>query len=64
MQGILQSGVIVLSDRIYSIDEIKRIAAPIAAGFGVERVCLFGSYAKGEATSASDIDLIIDKGSH
>ena len=50
------------SERIYSIDEIKRIVAPIATNYDVDRVYLFGSYAKGEATGASDIDFIIDKG--
>ena len=47
---------------VYSIDEIRRIAAPIAAYHGVERMRLFGSYARGEATESSDIDLRIDCG--
>ena len=51
-----------MTDRIYSIDEIKRIVAPIAKKYDVNRVSLFGSYARGEASSVSDIDFIIDKG--
>ena len=47
---------------VYSIDEIKKRIEPVAARYGVERVILFGSYARGEATSASDIDLRIDSG--
>lgn len=34
-----------MSDRIYTIDEIKHIVAPIAERYGVQRVFLFGSYA-------------------
>ena len=51
-----------MSDRIYSIDEIKALAMPIAARHGVERLYLFGSYARGEATGKSDLDFRIDKG--
>ena len=47
---------------VYSIAEIQRIVAPIASKYGVERVYLFGSYARGEAIDVSDIDFIIDKG--
>jgi len=48
---------------MYSIDEIRRIAAPIAVQFGVKKMALFGSYARGEQKAASDIDFVIDKGS-
>ncbi len=51
-----------MNDRIYSIEEIKNRISPIAMRYGVERVYLFGSYAKGCATVKSDIDLRIDKG--
>ena len=47
---------------IYSIDEIKKIAAPVAAAHGVRSMRLFGSYARGQATEQSDIDLRIDCG--
>lgn len=49
-------------DKIYTIEEIKTIAAPIAARHGVSALYLFGSYARGEATQASDLDFRIDKG--
>ena len=49
-------------DRVYTIEEIKFIVAPIAAAHSVERIYLFGSYARGEATPSSDIDLRVDKG--
>ncbi|MCL2774816.1 MAG: nucleotidyltransferase domain-containing protein [Oscillospiraceae bacterium] len=51
-----------MSDRIYSIEEIKHIVAPIAIKYDVDRVFLFGSYARGEANSTSDLDFVIDKG--
>ena len=47
---------------VYTIDEIKFIVVSIAKTYGVSSVSLFGSYAKGTATSDSDIDFIIDKG--
>lgn len=51
-----------MSARIYTIEEIRDIVCEIAQRYGVERVALFGSYARGEARSDSDIDLRIDKG--
>ena len=47
----------------YSVEEIKAIVAALAAQYGADRVYLFGSYARGDAASNSDIDLRIDKGS-
>ena len=47
---------------IYTIDEIKHIVIPIAESYGVASISLFGSYAKGSATSTSDIDFIMEKG--
>ena len=46
----------------YTIDQIRRLVAPIAKHYGVEKVYLFGSYATNSATVTSDIDLRIDKG--
>lgn len=49
-------------DKIYDLDEIKRIIIPILKNYGVSRAYLFGSYARGEATQENDIDLRIDGG--
>lgn len=49
--------------KTYSIDEIKAIVSRLAKQYGAERVYLFGSYARGDMTDSSDIDLRIDKGS-
>ncbi len=45
--------------KIYTIDEIKERVKPIAERYGIDRVWLFGSYARGEATEESDIDLLL-----
>lgn len=47
---------------MYSVSDIQRIVAPIARRYGVDRVFLFGSYARGDNTPGSDIDLRIDRG--
>ena len=47
----------------YSIDEIRKIVSKLAADYGAKRIYLFGSYARGDMTTDSDIDLLIDKGS-
>jgi predicted nucleotidyltransferase len=49
--------------RPYTIPEIQKLIRPIAQRYGVERVLLFGSYARGEANPDSDVDLRIDSGS-
>ena len=46
----------------YTIDEIKKISVPIAEKYGVKKLALFGSYARGEQKITSDIDFIIEKG--
>ena len=49
-------------DKVYTIEEIKAKAIPIAKKYGVKRLSLFGSYARGEADAQSDLDFIYDKG--
>ena len=52
-----------MTRHICTVAEIAALAAPIAPVYGVGRLMLFGSYARGEATQESDIDLrIADKG--
>lgn len=52
-----------MSERVYTIDEIRAIACPIAKRYGIAALYLFGSYARGEATPQSDIDFRVDRGS-
>lgn len=51
-----------MQEKIYTVDDLRSIVAPIAAQHGVDCVYLFGSYARGEANANSDVDLRIDKG--
>ena len=45
-----------------TIHEIQEVVSKLAKEYGAERVYLFGSYARGDMTEGSDIDLRIDKG--
>lgn len=49
-----------MSEKIYSIEEIKKILSEILVNFSVKKAILFGSYAKNLQTKNSDIDLVID----
>ncbi|GHV05092.1 hypothetical protein FACS1894217_01410 [Clostridia bacterium] len=52
-----------MNGRIYTIPEISKAVVPVARAYGVNQLALFGSYARGNATPKSDIDLhIIDGG--
>ena len=43
-----------------SIEEIKSYISPIIAKYPVEKVILYGSYARGDASDTSDIDLVVE----
>lgn len=47
---------------IFTIEEITKRTIPIAIKHGVNRLCLFGSYARNEASDESDLDFIMDDG--
>lgn len=49
-----------MSEKIYTIEELKSILQDILNNFSVKKAILFGSYAKNAPTSKSDIDLVID----
>ena len=42
------------------MEEIRGRISPVAAKRSVEKMYLFGSYAKGKATEASDVDLFVE----
>lgn len=44
------------------LQEIQSVVSRLGYQYGAERIYLFGSYARGDMTDASDIDLRIDKG--
>ena len=49
-----------MSEKVYTIDELKSILKEILKNFAVKKAILFGSYAKNTQTAKSDIDLVID----
>jgi len=49
-----------MSEKIYTIEEIKVILKKILQNMPVYNVILFGSYAKNSATKNSDLDFVID----
>lgn len=46
-------------NKIYTVNEIRDIVKPVADQYGIEEIWLFGSYARGEATEKSDVDLLV-----
>ena len=47
-------------NRVLSFLEIKKAVKEVAKKYSINKVYLFGSYAKGQATQFSDIDLYMD----
>lgn len=45
---------------IYTIDEIADKVHPIAEAYDIDKIYLFGSYARSEATEESDIDMYVE----
>lgn len=50
---------LVLNSSIYTYDELREMVAPLLVKYDMASASLFGSYARGEATSFSDIDLLL-----
>lgn len=48
------------SEDVLSIEAIRTLLLPIVKKYGIKRIYLFGSYARGDARVDSDIDLLID----
>lgn len=46
---------------VYSLGELRKIIELIADKYAISTVYLFGSYARGEATDSSDVDILIDR---
>ena len=45
-----------------SIEELKQIVKPMAEKYGVDRICLFGSTARGDDDENGDYDFCIESG--
>lgn len=48
-----------MANAVYTIEKIKEIVKPIAEKYNVQSICLFGSYARGEANENSDLDFLV-----
>jgi predicted nucleotidyltransferase len=49
-----------MASNIISVEQIRERTIQVLRKYPVDKAILFGSYAKGEATNKSDIDLCID----
>lgn len=45
---------------MYTIEALKATLTPIAKRYGLKKLSVFGSVARGEATEKSDVDLLVD----
>lgn len=50
----------ILIDKNYIIDYLKEHKKEFMTKYKINKIALFGSYARGEETSDSDIDIIVD----
>ena len=42
------------------LNSLKALMPDLKEGFGVESLCIFGSYARGETKRRSDLDLLVE----
>jgi predicted nucleotidyltransferase len=43
---------------VYTVEELRQIITPIAKKYNIAAVYIFGSYARGDATDSSDVDVL------
>ena len=48
-----------MSDRVLTINDIICVVKPLADKYNIKEVYLFGSYARNEAGTESDVDLLV-----
>ena len=46
---------------VYTMEELKQKITPIARKYNIPAVYVFGSYARGDATEKSDVDILFQK---
>ena len=49
-----------MKDRSYIIDQLKALKPILQKEFPVQRLALFGSWARGEQGDASDVDILVE----
>lgn len=48
-----------MKSSVLTLEEIIETVKPIARRYKIQKIYLFGSYARGEATSNSDLDFLV-----
>ena len=48
-----------MNKKILTIQDIKTLVRPVAEKYRIKDICLFGSYARGEADESSDLDFLV-----
>ena len=48
-----------MPDNVLTLSDIRRIVKPIAEKYHIGELYVFGSFARNEATAASDIDFLV-----
>ena len=51
-----------MTDKIYTINQIKEYMTPVFVQYGIKKAVLFGSYRNEMANENSDIDILVDSG--
>ena len=49
-----------MTNSVYTIEEIQIKLHPIFCDYAISKAHVFGSYARGEATDISDIDILVE----
>ena len=49
---------------VLSLDVIRMLLLPVINKYEIGNLCVFGSYARGDAKSSSDVDIMIDSGNY
>ena len=55
-----ERGIITMRKNTYNLDQIKEAVLPVTLKYDINRIILFGSYAKGLEDELSDIDIAVD----
>ena len=55
-----QHGIITETKGIYEVNQIKDALLPLTLKYDINKIILYGSYAKGKQEPLSDIDLVVD----
>jgi hypothetical protein len=55
-----QHGIITETKGIYEVNQIKDALLPLTLKYDINKIILYGSYAKGKQEPQSDVDLVVD----